>query len=82
MSGESEPVLGALPAGSTAVICGVNAGRALGARLAAMGLFPGVRVKVLRNARPGPLVILVHGSRIMLGRGMARQVRVRQTGAA
>ncbi|MEN6385739.1 MAG: FeoA domain-containing protein [Phycisphaerales bacterium] len=57
----------------------IEAGQALKARLAAMGLLPGVQFKIINNNHPGPFVIDVKGSRIALGRGMAGKIIVRPT---
>jgi ferrous iron transport protein A len=54
----------------------VDAGHGLNGRLAAMGLVAGVEIEVLRNARSGPFLIAVKGTRIMLGRGMANKIMV------
>jgi ferrous iron transport protein A len=54
----------------------VVAGYGLQGRLAAMGLVPGVEIEVLRNSPPGPFLIAVKGTRIMLGRGMAHKIVV------
>ena len=55
----------------------IGAGRALQARLAAMGLIPGVEIEVLQNGAHGPFVIAVKGSRVMLGRGIASKIDVK-----
>ncbi|HBG28868.1 MAG: hypothetical protein A2Y10_16825 [Planctomycetes bacterium GWF2_41_51] len=55
----------------------IEAGQALKARLAAMGLLPGVQFKIINNGHPGPFVIDFKGSRIVLGRGMAGKVVVK-----
>ncbi len=54
----------------------VKAGPGLRARLAAMGLIPGEQLEVVRNSLRGPLIIVVKGSRVMLGRGMTRRIMV------
>ena len=54
----------------------VDAGRGLQARLAAMGLVPGVELEVIRNTLRGPFLVAVKGSRVMLGRGMAHKIIV------
>jgi Fe2+ transport system protein FeoA len=41
-----------------------------------MGLARGVEVQVVANRGAGPFVVAVHGTRIVLGRGMARKVYV------
>jgi len=46
-------------------------------RLMDMGLTPGTRVTVVKSAPfHGPLEILVRGSRLILGRGMAERIFV------
>ena len=46
-------------------------------RLIDMGLTPGTRVTVVKSAPfHGPLEILVRGSRLVLGRGMAERIFV------
>jgi Fe2+ transport system protein FeoA len=55
----------------------VDAGQALKARLAAMGLLPGVEFRVINNNHPGPFVVDLKGARIALGRGMAGKIFVK-----
>ena len=54
----------------------INAGRGLNSRLAAMGLVPNTELTVVSNSHPGPFVLTVKGSKIMLGRGMAHKIMV------
>jgi len=69
--------LSVVGAGETVRIVKVNAGRCLNSRLAAMGLVPNTKVTVVSNAHPGPFVLNVKGSKVMLGRGMAHKISVR-----
>jgi len=74
---ENGPVaLAGLPDGVRARLARVEAGQGLRARLTAMGLRPGVEVQVVNNRGAGPFVVAVHGTRIVLGRGMAHKVYV------
>lgn len=57
-------------------LVGVNAGRGLQGRLAAMGLVPGVELEVVRSSFRGPFIVSVRGSRVILGRGMAHKIEV------
>jgi ferrous iron transport protein A len=57
-------------------LVGVQAGRGLQARLAAMGLVPGMELDVVANAMGGPLVVAINGTRLVLGRGMAHKIMV------
>lgn len=82
LRGEAQEQKAARPLSSTAAgevveIHSIEAGRGLQSRLSAMGLLPGVSVRILRNSRGGPVVIAVKDSRVMLGRGAAHKVMVR-----
>jgi len=76
-----------LKAGETAIIISIsNPGRGSGSghglvkRLMDMGLSPGTQVK-MSNSAPfhGPIEIMVRGSRLALGRGMAEKILVEKT---
>ena len=58
------------------VIC-VEGGQGMRGRLCAMGLTPGTRIEVVANGG-GPMVLNVLGSRVMIGRGMAARIMVRE----
>ncbi len=66
----------AVKAGETVKLAKIEAGRGLNSRLASMGLLPNVEITVVRNSHPGPFVINVKGSKMMLGRGMAHKIMV------
>jgi Fe2+ transport system protein FeoA len=78
MKTEQVTPLSSIKAGQTARLVSINAGRALKSRLSAMGLVPNVQLTVVNNGHPGPVVLSVRGSRLMLGRGMADKVMVVQ----
>jgi Fe2+ transport system protein FeoA len=65
-----------LPQGSRAIVRCVAGGREMLCRLSALGVSNGVPIEVLVNRGRGPLVVLVHGTRIALGRGEASRIRV------
>lgn len=69
--------LSKIRSGRTVKLASVKAGRGLNSRLAAMGLLPNVQITVVNNGHPGPFVVSVKGSRMMLGRGMADKIMVR-----
>ncbi|MHC4462749.1 MAG: FeoA family protein [Planctomycetota bacterium] len=62
--------------GETVKLARINAGRGLKSRLTTMGLLPNVEITVINNSHPGPFVISVKNSRMMLGRGMAHKIMV------
>ncbi len=68
--------LATVKAGSKVRFVNVQAGQALKARLAAMGLVPGSELEVVSNSLHGPFIVSVKGSRLVLGRGMAQKIMV------
>jgi len=67
------------PAGETLELAAIAGGRRLQHRLAEMGLTPGVRFRIITKGQPGPFIISVKETRLVLGRGMAHSVTVRRT---
>ncbi|MGC9453999.1 MAG: FeoA family protein [Phycisphaerae bacterium] len=65
------------PVGSQVELAEIRGGKGLVFRLAEMGLTPGVSFTVVSRSRPGPLIINLRGTRLMLGAGMAARVYVR-----
>ena len=68
--------LSSVRAGQTVRLARIDAGRGLHNRLASMGLVPNVQIRVVSNSHPGPFVINVKDSKVMLGRGMAHKIMV------
>src|SRR6056297_860053 len=76
-SSESESSLTSLDQirpGHTFQISRVKEGKGLCCKLYGMGLVPGTSLTVQQNAGQGPVVISIQGSKIGLGRGMARHI--------
>ena len=69
--------LGMLSGGGRFRVISISGGRGVRQRLAQLGIYPGSIITVynLGNWR-GPLLVEVAGSRIALGRGMARRIEV------
>jgi len=76
MEDEKRRPLSKVRAGETVKLAGIEAGRGLHSRLASMGLVPNVEITVINNSQPGPFVISVKNSKVMLGRGMAHKIMV------
>ena len=70
-------MLTAVEPGRKVRVSRIESGAALKARLAAMGLLPGVEIEVMGRPTRGPLIVSVMGGRLMLGRGMAEKIAVR-----
>ena len=77
---EGETSLAAIPADATAKVLHLYGGRDLVTRLAALGLTPGVEVRMIQNFGRGPLIVLVRGTRLALGRREAGRVHVQPAG--
>jgi len=45
-------------------------------RLSDMGIYKDAQVKIVKNDIPGPLIVDIKGSRLILGRGQAQKIMV------
>ena len=68
--------LSTVQSGQKVKLATIEAGRGLNSRLVSMGLTPNVEITVVSNSQPGPFVISVKNSKMMLGRGMAHKIMV------
>ena len=68
--------LSTLRPGETGQVQKLAGGRGFVSRLAALGLTPGARIKMVQNFGHGPLIVLVRETRLALGRGEAMKVLV------
>ena len=75
MTNQSMPLAMVSP-GETVTVVGVRAGWGLTRRLADMGLVPGTKLMVINSQMPGPIIIDLRGSRLVLGHGMAQKILV------
>jgi ferrous iron transport protein A len=69
--------LSATKAGDVVHLVRIDAGRGLKSRLAAMGLATDTEIRVVSNGHPGPFVLIVKDTKVVLGRGVAQKVVVR-----
>jgi len=80
-SKRSNVPLTTLKKGEVGTVVSISAGHGKGGgfekRLMDMGLTPGTRVTVVKSAPfHGPVEVIVRGSRLALGRGMAKRIFV------
>lgn len=68
--------LSAVSEGSDVVIMGFRGGARFVQKLADMGFVPGTELKVIRNQREGPMIVLLRGMRLAIGRGIATKIDV------
>ena len=59
-------------------VIGMRAGWGLQRRLADMGLTPGVQIRIINSQMPGPVILDLRGSRLVLGHGVAQRIMVRE----
>lgn len=64
--------------GKEVILVAIQGGRGLRARLTDMGLNEGMKFRVLHSHRPGPCIILVGNTRLVLGHGMAQKILVKE----
>jgi len=66
------------PNGAALRVVSVSAGRGAKQRLANLGIVPGVKIKKTKSGiLRGPVEVIVRGSNIVLGRGLAVKVMVK-----
>ena len=68
--------LSELPANSMARILSFSSGRLEKSRLTSLGFTPGAQISMTQNYGRGPLIVMVRGTRVALGRGEASQIYV------
>ena len=66
--------------GEEVTVVDIRAGRGLAQRLADMGLTPGTVLRVINSKMPGPVIIDLRGSRLVLGFGVAQKILVERKG--
>lgn len=62
-----------------ATILSLAGGRVLTNRLASLGFTPGAQVDMTQNYGRGPLIVIVRGTRVALGRGEAAKILVKRS---
>ncbi|MEO2082482.1 MAG: FeoA family protein [Desulfurobacteriaceae bacterium] len=66
-----------VPKGKSVRVVSIGGGFGVRNRLAAIGVYPGAVVKVVKSP-PGPIIIEVAGSRMAIGKGMAAKIEVEE----
>ncbi len=72
--------LGSLPAGKTGTVAELQGVRGFTTLMAALVFTPGAQVTMIQNFGRGPIIVLVRGTRIALGRGEAEHVWITTNG--
>jgi ferrous iron transport protein A len=66
------------PAGQRLLVRQLSGGKDFVSRMTALGFTEGVEVQVIQNYGRGPLITLVRGVRVALGRGEASKVLIEE----
>lgn len=72
--------LNALSPHGRGIIVALEGGHGLLSRMATLGFTPGAEVTMMQNMGRGPVIVLVRGARVALGRGEAGKIQVRTIG--
>jgi ferrous iron transport protein A len=64
------------PAGKRIKVASILGGRQLCARMAALGIYPGVEMELLYSGCGSPRLVRVHGGTLSLGAGICEKIRV------
>jgi ferrous iron transport protein A len=78
MAGYPIRSLAEVPANRCILVRQLRGGKDFVGRLAALGFIEGTEVQVIQNYGRGPLIALVRGARVALGRGEALKVLVEE----
>ena len=63
-------------AGRRVKVASIAGGRCLCARMAALGIYPGVEMELLCSGCGAPCLIRIHGGTLSLGAGMSEKILV------
>ena len=69
-----------LQVGQSGRVVELRGGHGFATRMAALGFTPGAEIHIVQNFGRGPIIVMVRGTRIALGKGEADQVRVKERG--
>jgi len=64
------------PSGKPLTLTSIVGGREIRSRLSELGLTPGISFEIIQACGRGPLLLRVAGSKIAIGRSMARHIEV------
>ncbi|MBN1538196.1 MAG: FeoA domain-containing protein [Anaerolineales bacterium] len=67
-----------LKAGEKAAFINLVGGRGIAGRLTSLGFTPGVEITMTQNSGTGPLIVMLRGARVALGRREAQKIMVQR----
>ena len=78
VSGKAPLTLAEAKPGRSLQVKSIEGGRSLCARMAALGIYPGVELELLCSGCGAPCLVKVRGSTLSLGAGVSRKIKVAQ----
>jgi Fe2+ transport system protein FeoA len=72
----AQTILSQVEQGTKVYIQSLHEGNELNRRLTSLGFTPGVDVEIIQNFGRGPMIVMVRGTRVALGRGEAEKISV------
>lgn len=67
-----------IKSGKTVELISIEGGFCMEKRLSELGLLPGEKINILSNFGVGHIMIIVKGSKLALGRGLAEKLLVKE----
>lgn len=74
--GEDQIPLADARPGRRCRVASIEGGRNVCARMAAMGIYPGVEMEIICSGCHSPCLVKVHGGTLSLGQGVAEKIMV------
>jgi ferrous iron transport protein B len=74
---DAQMALADLPLGMRGAVACLHGGNDFIGRMTALGFTPGAEVEVVQNEEHGPLLVIVRGARMALGRGASMRIAVK-----
>lgn len=65
------------PAGSPLIVVSTSGGREFQRKIAALGIYPDEKLEIVERHSQGAVVINVKGTRLAIGHGMSRKIKVK-----
>lgn len=65
------------PAGSPLIVASASGGLEFQRKIAALGIYPDEELEIVERHSQGALVINVKGTRLAIGHGMSRKIKVK-----
>ncbi|MCK4767736.1 MAG: ferrous iron transport protein A [Desulfobacula sp.] len=65
------------PVGTALKVISTSGGREFQRKIASLGIYPNEEIEIVERHSQGALVIKVKGSRLAIGQGMSRKIKVK-----